>query len=87
VIGPAVGEDLDRMAASVVATPDQDARERGVARRQGGRPLIGVRLPPNELAAIDDRIARQTESLSRPVAIRRLAAMGLEAAKKGGKGR
>ena len=48
-------------------------------------PLIGVRLPPDELAAIDGWIDKQKETLSRPVAIRRLVEMALESAKKGGK--
>ena len=52
-----------------------------------GAPQIGLRLPPEEIAAIDRWIDRQKETLSRPVAVRRLVAMGLEAAKKGGKGR
>ena len=44
-----------------------------------GAPLIGIRLPPDELAAIDRWIDKQQETLSRPVAIRRLVAMALEA--------
>ena len=52
-----------------------------------GAPLIGIRVPPRELAAIDGWIEKQKETLSRPVAIRRLVAIALEAAKKGGKGR
>jgi hypothetical protein len=46
-----------------------------------GAPLIGIRLPPDELAAIDGWIARQKGTLSRPVAIRRLIAMALGGAK------
>ena len=50
-----------------------------------GAPLIGVRMPPLTLIAIDGWIARQEVSLSRPEAIRRLVEMALEGAKKGGK--
>jgi hypothetical protein len=53
-----------------------------------GAPLIGLRLPPLTLAAIDGWIIRQKVELSRPEAIRRLVEMALEGAKKkGGKGR
>ena len=48
-----------------------------------GAPQIGIRIPPDELAAVDDWIAKQKEPLSRGVAIRRLIRMAL---KKGGKG-
>ena len=43
-----------------------------------GAPLIGVRVPPLTLAAIDGWITRQKVELSRPEAIRRLVAMSLE---------
>jgi hypothetical protein len=48
-----------------------------------GAPLTGVRLPPDEAAAVDNWIAGQKEPLSRPEAIRRLLKIAL---KKGGKG-
>jgi hypothetical protein len=48
-----------------------------------GAPQIGIRIPPDELAAVDDWIAEQGEPLSRGVAIRRLIRIAL---KKGGKG-
>ena len=51
-----------------------------------GAPLIGVRLPPLTLPAIDGWIAQQKVSLSGPEAIRRLVEMALESTKKGGKG-
>jgi hypothetical protein len=42
--------------------------------------LVGVRLQPPELARVDDWIAKQDEvDLSRPEALRRLAARGLAA--------
>ena len=47
-----------------------------------GAPLIAVRVPPDELAAIDAWIKKQVEDVSRPEAIRRLVATAL---KKGGK--
>jgi hypothetical protein len=49
-----------------------------------GAPLIGVRLPPDEAPAVDDWIAKQSEPLSRPEAIRRLLKIAL---KKSGKSR
>ena len=45
--------------------------------------LIRMHLP--QLAALDDWIASQDEEVSRPEAARRLIAMGLESAKKGGR--
>jgi hypothetical protein len=50
-----------------------------------GAPQVAVRLPPDELAAIDGWIARQKEEMSRPVAIRALVKMALEEAKKRGR--
>lgn len=49
-----------------------------------GRPPINatpvnVRLPPQELAALDAWIARQSDAPSRPEAIRRLIEAGLRA--------
>ena len=44
-----------------------------------GAPQVAIRIPPDELAAIDAWIAKQRETLSRPVAIRRLAAIALKA--------
>lgn len=44
-----------------------------------GAPQIGLRLPPDDLAAVDAWIARQKEpDLSRPEAIRRLVELGLK---------
>jgi hypothetical protein len=50
-----------------------------------GAPLIGVSLPPDELAAVDDWLSAQKEPLSRPEAIRRLIRIALK--KAGGTGR
>ena len=45
-----------------------------------GAPQIGLRLPPDDLAAVDAWIAKRKEpDLSRPEAIRRLVAIGLKA--------
>ena len=42
-----------------------------------GALLIGIRLPPDELDAIDSWISMQKETLSRPEAIRRLIKVAL----------
>ena len=47
-----------------------------------GAPQIGLRLPPVELAAIDAWIKKQPDTLSRPIAIRRLVEIGLKAKQK-----
>jgi hypothetical protein len=45
-----------------------------------GAPQIGLRLPPDDLAAVDAWIAKRKEpDLSRPEAIRRLVELGLKA--------
>jgi hypothetical protein len=47
-----------------------------------GAPQIGLRLPPDDLAAVDAWIAKRKEpDLSRPEAIRRLVELGLKAKK------
>ena len=38
----------------------------------GINPLIGVRVPPAELAGLDTFIAKQKEPIGRPEAIRRI---------------
>jgi hypothetical protein len=48
-----------------------------------GRPPVGavpvmVRIPPADLKPIDDWIARQQESFSRPAAIRKLVQVALK---------
>jgi hypothetical protein len=54
-----------------------------VNRKRIGRPpvgstLVGVRLPPDELAPLDAWIAKQDDAPSRPEAIRRLLARALK---------
>lgn len=41
--------------------------------------LVGVRLQPDQLAALDGWIARQSDATTRPEALRRLAEVGLSA--------
>jgi hypothetical protein len=50
-----------------------------------GVPLIGVRLPPDELAAVDDWLSGQKATLSRPEAIRRLIRIALKKAGRTGR--
>ena len=40
--------------------------------------MVGVRLQPDQLAALDAWIAHQPDKLSRPEAIRQLAEKGLK---------
>ena len=67
-------------------------REIRKSKSKMGRPVttgIGVpvliRMHDPQLAALDDWIASQDEEVSRPEAARRLIAMGLESARKGGR--
>jgi len=52
--------------------------------KKRGRPATGVntsinvRIPPDELAAIDNWISEQDDDISRPEAIRRLVRLVLE---------
>jgi hypothetical protein len=46
-------------------------------RKGEGAPQIGLRLPPEELAAVDVWIQKQAPDLSRPQAIRCLLQLGL----------
>jgi len=61
------------------------SKTKTTARKSGGRPRaravpINVRMPPNEVAALDNWIKRQGETdLSRPIAIRLLVELGLDA--------
>lgn len=56
-------------------------------RKKIGRPpvgaiLIGVRVPPADVAELDNWIKRNAPEMSRPEAIRRLVEMGLKAKSK-----
>lgn len=57
------------MSASIT-----DNRKRGRGRPPVGSTLVGVRFPPDELAALDSWINRQGDGLSRPEAVRRIVA-------------
>ena len=51
-------------------------------RKKRGRPavgsiFVGVRLPPDQIAALDAWIAAQSKPMSRPEAVRALMARGL----------
>ena len=41
-------------------------------------PMVGVRLPPDQLAALDAFTAAEPDKPSRPEAVRRLVAKGLK---------
>jgi hypothetical protein len=41
-------------------------------------PMIGVRLPPDQLSALDSWIEHQPDELTRPEAVRRLIERGLK---------
>jgi len=62
------------MAKSIV---DNKNRRRGVGRPRVGAILIGVRVPPADVATLDTWIKTHTPGLSRPKAIRRLVELGL----------
>ena len=47
--------------------------------------MVGVRFPPDALAALDAWVATQPDAPSRPEAVRRLTEMGLHVSKKGKK--
>jgi hypothetical protein len=59
-----------------------DNGKKPVGRPKVGAILIGVRVPPAEVAVLDAWIAKRKEpDLSRPEAIRRLVELGLKAKK------
>lgn len=55
-----------------------DNRKRKPGRPPVGSTLVGVRLPPAELAELDAWIAKQPEPMSRPEALRAMMAMVLK---------
>lgn len=59
-------------------TISDNTKKRGRPKSTGKGELIGVRLLPKPLAAVDAWIVRQREPLSRPEAIRRLVEAGLK---------
>jgi hypothetical protein len=58
-----------------------DNRKKRVGRPRVGAVLIGVRVPPADLAVLDAWIKMNAPDLSRPEAIRRLVELGLKAKK------
>jgi hypothetical protein len=46
--------------------------------RTGINPTIGVRMPANEIAAVDEWRNQQADKPSRPIAIRRLVGLGMK---------
>lgn len=50
-----------------------DNKKRPIGRPRVGSTLLGVRVPPADLAVLDAWIAKRAAGLSRPEAIRRLA--------------
>jgi hypothetical protein len=56
-----------------------DNRKKPIGRPKVGAILIGVRVPPADVATLDAWIKKHAPDLSRPEAIRRLVDAGLEA--------
>jgi hypothetical protein len=54
-----------------------DNRKKPIGRPKVGAILIGVRVPPADVATLDAWIKKHAPDLSRPEAIRRLVEMGL----------
>lgn len=55
-----------------------DNRKKRLGRPPVGATLVGVRLPPSDLAALDTWIGRQPREMSRPEALRAMMAMVIE---------
>jgi hypothetical protein len=53
-------------------------KKKRIGRPRVGSTLIGVRVPPAELAELDGWIKKNAPDLSRPEAIRRLVELGLK---------
>lgn len=51
-----------------------DNRKKRIGRPPVGATLVGVRLPPDDLAALDKWIAKQKEPMTRPEALRAMLA-------------
>jgi hypothetical protein len=63
------------MAKSIVS----DNRKKRIGRPPVGAILIGVRVPPADVAVLDGWIKKHAPDMSRPEAIRRLVELGLKA--------
>jgi len=66
------------MSVMTASTRDNTKKARKPRAKTTGA-LLGVRLQPNQLAALDAWIAAQPEPVSRPEAVRRLVERGLKA--------
>jgi hypothetical protein len=62
------------MAKSIVS----DNRKKRIGRPPVGATLVGVRLPPSDLAMLDNWIGRQPSKMTRPEALRAMMAMVFE---------
>jgi hypothetical protein len=67
------------MAKSTIS----DNRKKRIGRPPVGAILIGVRVPPADVAVLDAWIEKHEPDMSRPEAIRRLVELGLKAKSKG----
>jgi len=65
------------MAKSTIS----DNRKKRIGRPPVGAILIGVRVPPADVATLDAWIKTHAPAMSRPQAIRRLVEIGLRAKK------
>jgi hypothetical protein len=70
-------------SVGAVLVDNKNRGRRGVGRPRVGAILIGVRVPPADVAALDTWIKTHTPGLSRSEAIRRLVELGLKAKPKG----
>jgi hypothetical protein len=55
-----------------------DNRKKRIGRPPVGATLVGVRLPPSDLATLDKWIAKQSDDMTRPEALRAMMAMVVE---------
>ena len=66
------------MAKSIIS---DNRKKRQIGRPPVGAILIGVRVPPADVAVLDAWIEKHEPDMSRPEAIRRLVEIGLKAKK------
>jgi hypothetical protein len=64
------------MATSTIS---DNRKKKRIGRPKVGAILIGVRVPPADVATLDAWIKKHEPGLSRPEAIRRLVELGLKA--------
>jgi hypothetical protein len=63
------------------STVSDNRKKKPIGRPKVGAILIGVRVPPADVATLDAWIKKHEPNLSRPEAIRRLVELGLKAKK------